>query len=51
MTQESASHVIQNVAFAVHLCYEQQHSKVIQPIKLLISTIQATAKAPSLITY
>ena len=51
MTKESASPVIQNVAFAVNYFYQLQNSKVIQPMKLLISTIKSTAKAASLITY
>ena len=51
MIKESVFFVIQNVAFAVKNLYQQQHSKVVPPIKLLTSTIKSTAKSASLLTY
>ena len=49
--QESVSHAIQHVAFAVNNLFQQQHSKVIKPTKRLKSTIESTAKAASLFIY
>ena len=42
--QESVLHAIQHVAFVIINLFQQQHSKVIKPIKHLKSTIKSTAK-------
>ena len=49
--QESVSHAIQHVAFAVSDLFQQQHSKVIKPEKRLKSTTEYTAKAAWLFIY
>ena len=43
--QESVSHAIQHVAFAVNNVFQQQHSKVIKLTKLLKSTIRVNCKS------
>ena len=46
--QESVSHTIHHVAFAISNLFQQQHSEVIKPTKRLKSTIKSTTKAVSL---
>ena len=41
--QESVSHTIHHVAFAISNLFQQQHSEVIKPTKRLKSTIESTA--------
>ena len=48
--QESVSHAIQHVAFAVNNVFQQQHSKVIKLTKLLKSTIRFNCKS-SFVNY
>ena len=48
--QESVSHAIQHVAFAVNNVFQQQHSKVIKLTKLLKSTIRVNCKS-SFVNY
>ena len=43
--QESVSHAIQHVAFAVNNVFQQQHSKVIKLTKRLKSTIRVNCKS------
>ena len=49
--QESVSHSIQHVAFAISNLFQQQDSKVIKATKRLKSTIESTAKTASLFIY
>ena len=49
--QESVSHTIQHVAFAVNNLFQQQHPKAIKTTKGLKSTIESTLKAASLFIY
>ena len=49
--QESVSHAIQHVAFAVSNLFQQQHSKLIKPTKHLKSTTESAAKAASIFIY
>ena len=49
--QESVSHAIQYVSFAVKNLFQHQNSKVIKPTKCLKSTIESTVKADSLFIY
>lgn len=51
MKQEKVIHAIQSVTFAVSNLFQQNHSKVIKPTKLLKSSIKSTVKTVSLFTY
>ena len=49
--QESVSHAIQHVAFAVNNLFQQQHSKEVKPKKRFKSTIQSNVKAALLFIH
>ena len=49
--QESVSHAMQHVVFAVNNLFQQQHSEVIKPTKRLKFTKEWTVKAALLFIY